>query len=263
MKNERLDQLLRQIEHVEPVEPYRAPLPLDEGGRAAHPSAHAVASRRAPRRIRAAAMIAALLALSMLAGLLPAMLWTERPPVSSEEPTPPADDAPGDATEEYSPAPWLNGTLHLTTLTYSKADEPSRLGVGGTMVLLSAGTTVDSSRISNENLTLALRADTKMAACGGTELLQLTEPEGAHKDCDAVYYRIRENEVFCLDCYLDALLSQHELYADVMIRLLLEDGIFSYKSELEREVSEREAQYAALYRTLHQAGIGQRLAAGE
>ncbi len=131
-------------------------------------------------------------------------------------------------TPQAGLAPWENGSLRLTSVTYKNVARQNAL-----QPIAKTSTTA-------ENVSISMLADTKISGCVNAELLSITPTEGKHVGCDGVFYDIRKDSVFCLACHIKDKIADNPYYIDICIRLLIEEhlitleeilaGIIDYKS---------------------------------
>lgn len=112
-------------------------------------------------------------------------------------------------------APWENGSLRLTSVTYKN--------VGRQNALQPMAKTSNTT----ENVSISMLADTKISGCVNAELLSITPTEGEHVWCDGVFYDIRKDSIFCLACHIKDKIAENPYYIDICIRLLIEEHLIT------------------------------------
>lgn len=138
-----------------------------------------------------------------------------------------------------SPAPWTDGRLQLTSVTY-KGSPLSQTRAYGNRVH-SVAKTGDGT----ENVSISMLADTKISGCVNANLLLITPAEGEHAGCDGVYYDIRNDRVLCLACHIQEQIATDPYYVDVCIRLLIEEHLIT-QDEIYAGIIDYEPMYKSL-----------------
>ncbi|MBQ7338467.1 MAG: hypothetical protein IJW40_08455 [Clostridia bacterium] len=230
-----LDQMLRAVEKTDPPQPYRVNL------RAQY--------RRPASRLRLAIPAAALLVLSLLVALT-LIPWRQA--------TTPADDDPIDPlpTDDERPLgdpadlpPWRNGKLTVRALTYAASTARTLASFAEpTLIPLSEEETMPTS----QSVRISLNPSVSVSRTDSAFLLRICPDTGEHAACEAVYYDISTDEVFCLSCELYGYLIDEPLYLDAWVRAILEEGITTGRIFVESD-------YARLYQAMYDAGLPQLL----
>ncbi len=202
-----LEQMLRSIEHTEPQHTYHATL-----------QAPPVRPRLILRRTL---LIAAALFLLMLAVTLTVAALQRQSPTVPDPPidgdTPPIPVAPADLP------PWESGKLRITSLTYRNTAKEVHFTPTGSPSPIPLSE--ESTTVHSENIAISLSFGTPISGCGNAELLRISPTEGEHVDCDAVYYNIRKDQIYCLSCELREEIAEHPLYLDAWVRAIIEEAL--------------------------------------
>lgn len=118
-------------------------------------------------------------------------------------------------------APWEDGRLQLTSVTYKEE------------ALAQAKATAASWQFASQksntakNVSISMLANTKISGCVNANLLLITPTEGEHVGCDGVYYDIRKDRVFCLACHIKDEIREDPYYIDICIRSLIEEYLIT------------------------------------
>lgn len=182
-------------------------------------------------------------------------------------------------------APWKDGTLKLTSLTYRVNSDTLMPGnrisfdqitavtgdPGENSVHTGGGeSTTDESPVTRlpadtelpktdsaaetetplygeeENLTVSIMDNVKISAYMGSDLIKLRPDSGDHVNCPDVYYDIKADTYTCMSCRLLDLMTGSEAYADVAIHVFIEECLLSYINLWESgEMTEWRSQYAS------------------
>lgn len=165
------------------------------------------------------------------------------------------DESSGETASRDEPpkptegAPWVNGTLSLTSVTYKSGD--SALRMTAAMKQLSGGSE------GSENVAVSLEASAVISGCVDGRFLAITPTEGAHMDCDGVYYDIEKDEEFCLACHIRDAIADDPYYIDVCIRTLVEEHLI-----IKDDILAGVIDYAYLYNDLNNEEAHRLLANG-
>ncbi len=136
-------------------------------------------------------------------------------------------------------APWENGNLHLTSVTYKRNALSQTNSFGGSLQFAAQTST------QTENIAISMLANTKISGCVNANLLSISPPEGEHEGCDGVYYDIREDRVFCLACHIKEEIKNDPYYIDICIRSLIEEYLIT-----EKEIFAGIVDYKPMYLSL-------------
>ncbi len=120
---------------------------------------------------------------------------------ASQDNEPDVSDAPDDPIRP-SVAPWTDGRLTLTSVTYDDAQPSFTASVARAYTRL-----LDSSEPKVKNVTVSSIADTKLAPSTDPRLLDITYTvQGEHADCFGVYIDLDTGDTICLqELFFDAL----------------------------------------------------------
>lgn len=246
---DRLDDMLRHVEGT-PADTFPFPAGLLDGQRI--PEGNAIPAKQPSGHFRWVVPIAATLAAVLLLGAigLPLML-TQGGPGIVTTPESDAETVPAPIDPAFSTPPWEDGGLRLITMTY-KYGSPADGG---------EETATPSDGTPVENLTVSLVSDTKISSYADGDLLRLAYVEGEHRDCDGVFYDIREDRLFCLSCTVLDMIRSTDLYGDACVRCAIEECLWSTSQMISGGLDTD--WYARVYRCLWEEAVRQTLADGE
>ncbi|MBQ8323935.1 MAG: hypothetical protein IJX82_02150 [Clostridia bacterium] len=165
------------------------------------------------------------------------------------------DDSSGETSSRDEPpkptegAPWVNGTLSLTSVTYKSGNSALRMTAAMKQLSGESG--------GSENVAVSLEAGAVISGCADGRFLAITPTEGAHMDCDGVYYDIEKDEEFCLACHIRDAIADDPYYIDVCIRTLVEEHLI-----VKDEILAGAVDYAYLYNDLNNEDAHRLLADG-
>ena len=231
-----LDRMLRAIEHTAPQRTYRVDLR----------AARAPARNRLTRYRRVAVLATAVLVFSvMLAFLIIAL---------RQEPALPPDPPPSTGILPEELPPWLNGTLSLTTLTYGSlaGTDLSLIGSPSPVPLSEQASTAKS-----QNICISLQPNASLKGTESASLLRIRPTAGEHTACEAVYYDIDADAVFCLSCELYEHLIDEPLYLDAWVRAILEEGVLISRYAVTHD--DYQPYYAMLYQAMYDNQVQKQL----
>ncbi len=230
-----LDQMLRAVEKTDPPQPYRVNL------RAQY--------RRPASRLRLTIPAAALLILSLLVALT-LIPWRQA--------TTPANDGPIDPLGDPADLPpWRNGELTVRALTYAASTARTQASFAEpTLIPLSEEKTMPTS----QSVRISLNPGVSVSGTDSAFLLRIRPDTGEHAACEAVYYDIGADEIFCLSCELYADLIDEPLYLDAWVRAILEEGVLVSRYAVTQD--EYQPYYAALYQAMYDNQVQKQVCPG-
>ncbi len=210
--------------------------------------AHAVSAPQKKKGSVRRALIASAAAALVAAGAvfaLPALIRRDGPV------------APIDNTEPYVDpltvkAPWEDGRLTFTVMTYGGSDAflslPQSVSVRLTSMTEGPAPILKEPQTVPVSASVSLAPDTKITSCAGGDYLRIVPGSGEHADCVDVYYDVENDKTVCLDCLILSLIRESDHYFDASVRCLIEDCLITTEA---MQAGENESQYEAFYGHLY------------
>lgn len=133
--------------------------------------------------------------------------------------------------------PWESGKISLVSLTFKPRESFSAFSLPTeflsntpykTKKLNSSNSPFNTKGSPDpENLKVSIMADTKISSFIGSDLIKISVEDGEHKDCEGVYYNIREDKTECMSCEILSRIRKSDYYVEAYLRSIIEECLIT------------------------------------
>lgn len=133
--------------------------------------------------------------------------------------------------------PWESGKISLVSLTFKPRESFSAFSLPTeflsntpykTKKLNSSNSPFNTKATPDpENLKVSIMADTKISSFIGSDLIKISVEDGEHKDCEGVYYNIREDKTECMSCEILSRIRKNDYYVEAYLRSIIEECLIT------------------------------------
>lgn len=129
--------------------------------------------------------------------------------------------------------PWESGQVSLVSVTFKPSESFASLSLP---IEFLANTPYKTKSLSTsfspfstssspepDNVKLSIMPNTKISSFIGSDLVKLSEQVGEHKECNGVYYNIREDKTECMSCKILEKIRKSDYYVDAYLRSIIEE----------------------------------------
>lgn len=133
--------------------------------------------------------------------------------------------------------PWESGQVSLVSVTFKPSESFASLSLP---IEFLANTPYKTKKLNSsnspfntkgspepDNVKLSIMPNTKISSFIGSDLIKISVEDGEHKDCEGVYYNIREDKTECMSCEILSRIRKSDYYVEAYLRSIIEECLIT------------------------------------